>query len=100
MTEEEIAAGKYPCDVQKWRFAWQGEHTEEVQAAFIKESLRIFMEKPFVLGATYYNWRDAKDCWQCRKPDCPAETAWGMLDKNGETKLAYLAIQAASLAMV
>lgn len=89
MSEEEERSGAYPCQVKKWRFSWNGAHTPEVQAQFARESLRIFAEKPFVIGATYYSWRDAKVCWQCREPDCPAETAWGLLDREGRCKPSY-----------
>ncbi|WP_269522246.1 hypothetical protein [Coraliomargarita parva] len=89
MSPEEAASGLYPCESKKWKFHWRGEHSEAVQAAYLQESLRIFRGKPFVLGAIYYNWRDAKRCWQCKKPDCPAETAWGLLDQEGQPKLSY-----------
>ncbi len=94
MSEEEELAGVYPCQVKKWRFSWHGRHNPEVQAEFLRESLRIFTEKPFVIGATYYSWRDAKRCWQCLEPDCPAETAWGLLDREGDCKPSYFELKA------
>ena len=93
MTPEEAEQGLYPCEAKKWKFAWNGEHSPAVQAEYLTESLRIFSEKPFVLGAIYYNWRDAPDCWQCRQTDCPAETAWGLLDQSGQTKPSYEALK-------
>lgn len=89
MTEEEDKSGIFPCEIKKWRFAWGGGHTPEVQARFIEEAYRIFSTKPYVLGATYFSWRDANHCWQCRKPDCPMETAWGLLDREGNLKPSY-----------
>lgn len=89
MTPEEDASGVYPCDIKKWRFGWGGGHTPEVQSEYIREAFKIFASKPYVLGATYYNWRDALKCWQCLQPDCPAETAWGLLDREGTPKANY-----------
>lgn len=99
MTQEQIEAGAYPCEVKRWKFSWRGEHSEQMQAAYLQESLRIFMSKPFVLGATYYNWRDAPHCWQCKQPDCPAETAWGLLDQKGQPKPSYEALRSFTLAL-
>lgn len=93
MTDEEAAAGHYPCDIKKWKFSWQDEHSQRVQAEYFLEAMRIFKEKPYVVGAFYYNWRDSKRCWQCKEEDCPAETAWGLLDKHGEPKLSYDAVR-------
>jgi len=100
MTPEEAGKGLYPCEAKKWKFAWRGEHSQAVQAEFLKESFRIFMEKPFVVGAIYYNWQDSASCWQCKSPDCPAETAWGLLDKNGDPKLSYEALKEFSMSML
>lgn len=93
MTPEEIATGVYPCKAGKWRFSWRGAHTPEIQAQFAEESLQIFAEKPYVLGATYYSWKDANRCWQCKQPDCPVETKWGLLDRQGRAKPAYYKVQ-------
>ncbi len=100
MTPEEAEKGLYPCEAKKWKFAWRGEHSEAIQAEFLKESFRIFMDKPFVVGAIYYNWKDSAYCWQCKSPDCPAETAWGLLDNEGKPKLSYEALKEFSMAMV
>ncbi len=96
MTPEEDASGAYPCTLKKWRFSWHGAHTPEIQADFVAESLRIFATKPYVIGATYYRWSDAKKCWQCGQPDCPIETAWGLLDREGRPRPAYHSLKAAS----
>jgi hypothetical protein len=89
MTEAEQKRGAYPCEVRKWRFAWKGSHTPLIQADFIAESYRIFAHKPYVLGATYYCWKDPASCWQCGSSDCPAETAWGLIDQKGNLKPSY-----------
>ncbi|GHC05753.1 hypothetical protein [Cerasicoccus arenae] len=99
MTEEEISQELYPCEIKKWKFSWRGEHSLQMQADYIREVMKIFSEKPFVLGAFYYNWRDAETCWQCKDADCPAETAWGLLDKNGKPKLSYQALKEYSLTL-
>lgn len=93
MTAEEDRSGIYPCQAKKWRFSWGGGHTPENQARFIGESFRIFAEKPFVIGATYYCWKDSLTCWQCGESDCPAETAWGLLDREGNPKPSYFAFR-------
>ncbi|CAN5440767.1 hypothetical protein BH09VER1_BH09VER1_46550 [soil metagenome] len=94
MTPEEDASGAYPCHLKKWRFSWSGGHTPEIQAEFVSESLRIFADKPYVIGATYYRWRDFGKCWQCGDPGCPIETAWGLLDHDGQPKPAYHSLKA------
>jgi hypothetical protein len=98
MSEEESRSGAYPCEIKKWKFTWKGGHTPEAQANFITESYRIFAQKPFVIGATYYCWRDHATCWQCGRADCPAETAWGLVDRTGQLKPSYHSLKA-SLAL-
>jgi hypothetical protein len=100
MDEAEIAQGLYPCEAKKWKYSWRGEHSPERQADYIREAMKVFSTRPFVLGALYYNWRDAPQCWQCKQKDCPAETAWGLLDQDGMPKLSYAAIRESALAMI
>lgn len=94
MTEEEIKRRAYPCEVKKWRFAWKGGHTPEVQADFITESCKIFARKPFVIGATYYSWKDSAICWECGSSDCPAQTAFGLVDCKNNLKPSYHSLKA------
>jgi len=94
MTKEEDASGAYPCSLKKWRFSWHGAHTPEVQADFITESYKIFAQKPFVIGATYYRWQDQETCWQCKRNDCPIETAWGLVDLENNLKPSYHSLKA------
>ena len=35
----------------------------------------------------------ASPCPQCGKPDCPAETAWGLVDLAGKPKPSYFAFK-------
>ena len=94
MTEAEKRKGLYPCQAKKWRYAWRGAHTPGIQAQFIEESFRVFVSKPYVAGAIYYRWKDAKLCWQCKQADCPAETAWGLLDADGRINPSYHSLKA------
>jgi len=95
MTEEEDKSGIYPCKARKWRFSSNGAgHTPEAQARFIEESFKIFANKPFVIGATYFSWQDAQECWQCGESDCPVETAWGLIDRAGNPKPSYHSLKA------
>ena len=89
MTEEEMMRGAYPCEVKKWKFAWRGAHSRDIQAQFIEETFRVLAGKPFVIGATYYRWNDPETCWQCGLADCPAETAWGLVDRDRNPKPSY-----------
>ena len=93
MTAEEAASGAYPCEIKKWKFSWKGAHTPEVQADFVAESFKIFAQKPYVIGATYYCWQDHETCWQCKSPDCPAETAWGLVDRANNLKPSYYSLK-------
>lgn len=93
MSPAEDASGAYPCQLKKWRFSWHRAHTPEIQADFVAESLRIFASKPYVIGATYYRWSDSSKCWQCGQPDCPIETAWGLLDRDGRARPAYQSLK-------
>ncbi|MDR0533796.1 MAG: hypothetical protein LBH01_07565 [Verrucomicrobiales bacterium] len=93
MTCEEVTKNNYPCQVKKWKHSWRGAHNPGTQADFISESYRIFAQKPFVIGAVYYRWNDQPTCWQCGQPDCPAETAWGLVDCQNRPKPSYYSIK-------
>jgi hypothetical protein len=97
MTPEEDASGAYPCSLRKWRFSWHGAHTPDVQAEFIAESYKTFARKPYVLGAIYYRWNDQDHCWQCKRSDCPIETAWGLVDLSGKPKPSYYSLKSTLL---
>ena len=94
MSDAEKHSDVYPCKAKKWRFSWRGGHTPEIQADFIEESFHAFSQKPYVLGAIYYRWKDSGKCWQCGQSDCPIETAWGLLDHNGNIKPSYYRLKA------
>ena len=94
MTGEENKSGIYPCKIKKWRYGWKGVHTPEVQADFVTESLKIFAEKPYVIGASYYCWKDSETCWECGSPDCPIQTAFGLVDCKNNLKPSYHSLKA------
>ena len=73
---------------------WQGkDHSEEMQAEYITECLKIFRDNPHCIGNLFFQWQDMATCWQCGDDDCPSETAWGCIDKNGRPKPGYHALQ-------
>ncbi len=59
-----------------------------MQADYILESITVILSKPYVQDAIYCNWRDAKNCWQCKDEDCPIEIALGLLNNNSDPKKA------------
>lgn len=91
MTAEEKASGKSPHELKKWGNGWREGHTPDVQAAYLEEAYNVFINTPTVLGAIWYCWSDHERCWNCGAPDCPCETAWGLVDVNEVPKPAYYA---------
>ncbi len=90
MTDEEQCSGAPNCERKKWRFGWKAGHTPEVQAEFIRQAMRIFAQKQDkLLGQCFFRWEDTATCWQCGQPDCPVETAWGLVDVQSRPKPAY-----------
>ena len=72
---------------------WLGQdHSEAMQADFIKRCLEVFDQKTCVIGTLFFYWKDAPFCWQCKAADCPAETAWGVVRSDGSTKPGYDAL--------
>jgi hypothetical protein len=75
------------CPARKWRYAWRSGHTPEVQAEFVKEAFDAFASvRDRLMGVVVYRWEDQTPCGQCGSPDCPAETAWGLVDLSGRPK--------------
>ncbi len=73
---------------------WLGvDHSEEMQANYITECLKIFASHPHCIGNLFFQWQDMAQCWQCGAEDCPAETAWGCIDKEGRPKPGYFALK-------
>ncbi len=73
---------------------WRGlDHSEETQAEYIAECLRIFRDHPHCIGNLFFQWQDMARCWQCGDDDCPAETAWGCIRVDGTPKPGYEALK-------
>jgi hypothetical protein len=87
MTPQEAAGGQPNCQLRKWRHTWGPGHTPAGQAAFVREAFDAFRsQRDALLGVFFYRWEDQEACWQCGSPDCPIETAWGLVDREGKPK--------------
>ncbi len=94
-TPEDHEAGRITCECHRWPYGWGGGHTPQVQGEFVERTFDAFCRvKEKMLGQFFFRWSDQETCWQCGRPDCPAETAWGMVDLDGNPKPAYRAYQA------
>ncbi len=94
MTAEDRAREASTCECHRWPHTWGLGHTPEAQAQFIAQAFDVFVaHKDRMLGQFYFRWADQPTCWQCGKPDCPAETAWGVVDLNGRPKPSYYALR-------
>lgn len=90
MTDAERKSGRAVCQLKKWGHTWGPGHTPEGQAEFIRRAFEAMAaRRDALLGQFYFRWADQKACWQCGQSDCPAETAWGLLDVNGDPKPSY-----------
>lgn len=83
------------CRDKVWKISWNGEHSPEKQAEYIRQCMKIFAEHPAVIGEFFFRWSDTETCWQCGDPLCPAECAWGIVDVNGSPKPGYFALKEA-----
>lgn len=89
-TPEERASRLPICQTHRWRNAWAAGHTPEVQAEYVRIAHEVFCEKrDILLGAFFYRWEDQATCWQCGRGDCPVETAWGLVDVEGNPKPSF-----------
>lgn len=70
-------------------------HTPEGQAKFYEDLIPKLMAKDYCIGAVIYCWGDSDDCYVCGQAECPVETGWGLVDKNGNPKPAYYAVKEA-----
>ncbi len=95
MTPAELASGVAGCQIHKWLFTWGAGHTWDNQAEFIRRAFDAFLaQREKLLGICFYRWEDQETCWQCGAPDCPVETAWGLVDVSGKNpKPSYYAFQ-------
>jgi hypothetical protein len=81
------------CIPKEWINSWDTGHSDEVQAKYIRECIKIFAESPYVIGNFFFRWNDTEICWRCGQVDCPAECAWGIVDKDEKPKPGYYALQ-------
>jgi len=94
MTAAEHRSGAPNCQLKKWVFGWDAGHTPEVQAEFIRQTMDVFLRKrEKLLGQCFFRLEDTETCWQCGKPDCPVETAWGLVDVKSRPKPAYIVMK-------
>lgn len=70
-------------------------HTPDGQADCLRDSVEHFKNLDFVCGAFVYCYSDSSSCYICGQEDCPVETKWGLVDRNGNPKPSYYAIQEA-----
>jgi hypothetical protein len=94
MTGEDRRNGEITCSCHRWPHTWGPGHTPEGQAEFIRRAFDAFIQvKDRMLGQFFFRWSDPETCWQCGEPDCPAETAWGVIDVDGNPKPGYEALK-------
>lgn len=75
--------------MQKWKGL---DHSEELQAEYIRHCVKIFAENEHCIGNLFFQWQDQSRCWQCGDDDCPSETAWGCIRVDGTPKAGYYAL--------
>jgi len=94
LTEAERRGSPYVCQHRKWYHTWGAGHTPEVQAEFVRVAYEGFRtNRELLMGAFFYRWEDQASCWQCGAPDCPAETAWGLVTMDQQPKPAFYAFR-------
>ena len=97
MNEDELRqsrAGLSACQFRKWPATWDGGHTPEVQAEFVRRAMEGFAsQRDHLMGMFFYRWEDQERCWQCGSPDCPLEIAWGLVSVDNTPKPAYHAFR-------
>ncbi len=90
----------FNSDVCRWKDwdapgmeKWMGkDHTEELQAEYIRHCVKIFAENEHCIGDLFFQWQDQERCWQCGEPDCPSECAWGCIRTDGTPKPGFYAL--------
>jgi hypothetical protein len=89
-SDQESRSGQPVCALRKWRHTWGAGHTPEGQARFVRAAFEAFRaQRDHLLGVFFYRWEDQERCWQCGSPECPAETAWGLVDTHGRPKPSF-----------
>ncbi len=75
--------------LKKWPCPSFLPHDEVGQAEFYRRLLPKLLDHPYLGGAVIYCMNDSERCFLCGEPDCPLETAWGLLRMDGSKKPAY-----------
>ncbi len=70
-------------------------HTQEGQGKFYEDCFTELNKLSYLCGAFVYCYSDSDACYICGQGDCPVETGWGMVDRDGNCKPSYYAIQKA-----
>lgn len=70
-------------------------HTKAGQAAFFRDLMKRLKKLEFLCGTIVYCYSDSDSCYICGQSDCPTETRWGLVDREGNPKPSYYAIQEA-----
>ncbi|MDR2091417.1 MAG: endo-1,4-beta-xylanase [Clostridiales bacterium] len=68
-------------------------HTPEGQAKFYADMIPRLAKNPYIIGEFLYCWSDSDRCYVCGFEDCPTETRWGIVDRNGNPKPSYYAVR-------
>lgn len=89
----QCVAAFIPHILKKWSGKGTIPHTEEGQAEFYAELLPKLFANPNLGGAVIYCLEDSDRCFLCGEPDCPCETAWGIIRNDGTCKPSYEAIK-------
>jgi hypothetical protein len=80
--------------LRKWRRTWDGTaQTPEKQARYFEEALGILLRDGRVAEILLFLFRDLDRCWSCGQADCPLETAWGFVDREGRRKPVFDAVR-------
>lgn len=69
------------------------DHTTAGQAKFYEHILMHFYKKPFMIGTFVYCYADGRACHICGQHDCPTETRWGLVDRQGVPKPSYYSVK-------
>lgn len=72
--------------LHKWWKTSPWPHTEDAQREFFDQLLGLLIAHPHVIGAIAFKWQDNERCFPCGSADCPCETAWGLVRRDGSEK--------------
>ncbi len=92
--QRQALAGTASCQFRKWMFTWGEGHNPASQAEYVRRAMGVFQKhRDHLFGLFFYRWEDQETCWQCGSPECPIETAWGLVDRQGRPKPAFEAFR-------